>query len=754
MSTHTHFAAPPPGAENVTEQPSSEADTLTPDERRSVEEFRQAFARLEGTTVLYGVGLKSRLIAKHLPRLAVVALIDPNCEGTQVYGLPVVSAKEAMALAPRQLIIAAGLAVNPTIYRRIEAIASEAGVRVLFINGDDATLPGDGDGQPDEPGFGEVASMAPRFGLISFDLFDTLVERKRPPETLVEEIAERVSNAGGPAHQIGSTVAETRFAGGESLCRTLDLPNPDLTVIYRATLEAMGLDPQAASLFARAEGDAEVDNVVPRREVTDLCASLHEAGHRVCVTTDTYHDDATLRAILTASSIPPEVPIFASCEYRRSKYDGTIWEILRSAAGGAPILHVGDCARSDGESARLAGVAPVLLPTRRDLAQALGLPSHEPDGFSVTTWDETVARILLNRPLASCVRGNRILLRTGYEAGYTCLGPLVAGYLTWLSAQVRSRVARRILFLARDGFLLERLWNRFFLESTGVPAAMLLTSRRAASVAAIRKTEDIHFVLERVTVDSSLTIGDLLARAFGLPSSLAGEDAGRRRLDWSGEDSFRRWFTSRFRDEVLQRATIERRGFEAHLRSTGMDAEDALLGVDLIARGTTQLALERLLPGLHHFCYLHTPRRWPDLGDRASAWSDGEGDGHAIEKRQLVVEAAVSAPFGQVVCYSADGVPLFEPEARRFAPAELHEGIAAFCGEVSRHPAIVPMSFTDADRSFARLFSPRIYLTEEVRTAFSFTDYYSPLRGEWEMDFSPLPRSDGRTGAARKCPER
>lgn len=710
---------------------------LSEEERRFVAECGVIFDSLTGPTILYGVGVKSRLLIEHLPRLEVVALLDASCMGARVYGRPVVTLEEAVALAPRQVIIAAGMAVNPTIFRRIEPLARDHGIPVFFINGQQAASPSNGI-DTEVAGFGDILALATRHGLVSFDLFETLIERTHPIEAAGTVIAARVGSVCGLPVTVCEGVVTRRFTDGEALCRRHARLNPALAALYHAVLEDGGLPVDAALDFAAAEVEVERSLIRARSDVGDVFRKLRREGHRVCITSDTYHDAATIRLFLEECKLPSDVPVFSSSVLGRSKYDGSVWKIVEREAAGSTVLHVGDNASCDGVSARLAGITAVVVPSKSDIRKELGLLLQPVDGVGASRLAEVLCPFLENMSFSSSTSGSRLDVRTPFEAGFLFFGPLLLGYLQWLSMEACRLGASRVLFLSRDGFLLERLWNRFIQPHLGIPASLLLTSRRAASVPSIWSAADIRFVLERVAVDASLTVGDLLARAFGLDPAVAGVDAARRRLTWESEDDFREWFIERFGSSVYARAAQERIGIEACLASFEIAEAEQYLCVDLIARGTTQLLLEKLLPGQPSFCYLHTPRQWSDLATRACAWSDGHPTPPAVEVRQVVVEAVVGAPFGQVVSYTSSGVPLFEAEDRKFAPAELHEGVVAFCEAFLRRRSASPIGFVEADRWFSYLFSRRFALSETVRNAFSFRDYFSPQRGEWELDFSAL----------------
>lgn len=186
------------------------------------------------------------------------------------------------------------------------------------------------------------------------------------------------------------------------------------------------------------------------------------------------------------------------------------------------------------------------------------------------------------------------------ELGRSLCAPLYFSYVNGILEQARKTGASRILFLAREGHILQRVWNAFFAEKHPIPTDYIWASRRCYSMACLKELDE-------------------KARRFLLSGK---QLTGRERLhqlgwDWplkadSATDDT--WLNDAdLQKRILVTAAVERANLIGYLESIGLldPTPSTALVVDTGWHGSLQARLQQLLveagSGLRlHGCYLGT----------------------------------------------------------------------------------------------------------------------------------------------------
>ncbi|WWR15387.1 hypothetical protein V1224_13045 [Lachnospiraceae bacterium JLR.KK008] len=86
-----------------------------------------------------------------------------------------------------------------------------------------------------------------------------------------------------------------------------------------------------------------------------------------------------------------------------------------------------------------------------------------------------------------------------YYLGYYVLGMHLMGVVKWLAAETRRNNNKRILFCARDGYLIMRAYEKYRSIFSQLPeAAYIQASRKALLPAILKKKEDFYFIPDLV----------------------------------------------------------------------------------------------------------------------------------------------------------------------------------------------------------------------------------------------------------------
>ena len=349
--------------------------------------------------------------------------------------------------------------VHPEHRRRTLAVAGPAQVLVRNVAGCVLTDP---DGTDLVADLADLASVD--VDLVTFDLWDTLVARRRPADAAKLATARRMLIAHGDSMPEGTTpwsLMVIRVEVEAAIARSTAHEEYRLAeVLAKVLVDVAGLGKResrkVAEVLASVEADEEAATTYPVDAVADLFErlSVRPDGPRLAVISDFYIGAEGLRKVLTANGYPPDLALYVSCDLEASKRrDGGLFELVRREFGvdAGRHLHVGDNPWADrhqqvetGGWSALVELTPSGYPGPGELD-----PMHVEDLVGV-----------LERELRTLVpvvvpAGPERVVRAGQAGVCSALLPvaLVAGAIE--AAVTQS--APRVLYASREGAFLRRV---------------------------------------------------------------------------------------------------------------------------------------------------------------------------------------------------------------------------------------------------------------------------------------------------------
>lgn len=195
-----------------------------------------------------------------------------------------------------------------------------------------------------------------RFDLISFDVFDTLVERQVCLPTDVfyvvglkyfndEKIAQRFKEDRIAAEYIARKNSKT----GEIFFD--DIYNELKKILTYANV---------TDELKQLELNIELNLSRPRKCIIDLCNELFEKGKKVVLISDMYLTSDFLHKMMEKCGVNTAISLFISCECGVNKISGKLFEYVDSVVNVKPEkhLHYGDSYKADFCGAKRVGVIP------------------------------------------------------------------------------------------------------------------------------------------------------------------------------------------------------------------------------------------------------------------------------------------------------------------------------------------------------------------------------------------------------------
>lgn len=503
---------------------------------------------------------------------------------------------------------------------------------------------------------------------VSFDIFDTLVERRSGrPETVFALLAENARAQGFR----GEDFAGIRKAAETRARQIAGIREVTIAEIYGQVSEISGLPLDACLALADIESTFECELCEPKPIGIALYRVAEAAKLRIFLLSDIYLPRSTVEAILKNAGLCGHERLFVSSELGASKHYGGLYKLLLEATGLEPqrIVHVGDNEYSDGVVPHGMGIRTLRMQKSESMTRSrvlgawFGTDISAPQGL----WKAIVGGELIHRESrASDKLATPDSPDIANLVGAQVLGPVLLAFAQFTARRARLMGYRHLHFASRDGFYLKAAYDLLRDADENLPpSSYFLASRKACRAAGINSYEDILAVAE---VDHfPMKLRDMLKSRFLLDDQemtfvlKEGGDDPDRIIVNSRSDEKLRLTLKALSARILRRCQSHADAYKGYLREIGLDGTGNAI-VDIGYRGTVQDNISSLAGSRIDGVYFVT---WPEVskillkGLRYDAFISSNGlQNDPLVRYVQLLEVFFSATHGSVSHFEmVDGGP-------------------------------------------------------------------------------------------------
>lgn len=443
--------------------------------------------------------------------------------------------------------------------------------------------------------------------VVSFDVFDTSILRALArPEDLFSLMEPAVRlRLGTPSLDFSSARRVAEQQARDNAWQKERVREVTLDEIYGMLAQSLALDPEQAQALAEMEIAAE-------RAVCRQNQFIHEAyrwcldrGKRVAFISDTYLPESVIADLLHHAGYDRYEALLASSTSKRTKSSGALHADARTRLGRAERwLHIGDNIHADIKMARKHGMSTWYYRRCMDAymdARQVGKAWQSTEPASAA---RSVAQGLVANRVTRARRSANAAQDDGFweDLGYATAGPLLVGYTEWLIEQARVRGLDALYFLAREGLIIQQVYDRLVATAEGGVSEThyLYGSRRALNVAAIRQLNDSHIAFLSGGI-SVLTAAQFVERAgvdwrpHQHAFRTAGFDGPHHEVRTGTDYARLRRLFAELEAPICANAREERQVLLDYLRFEGLTAGRHVGLVDVGWHGTMQRSLTNIL---------------------------------------------------------------------------------------------------------------------------------------------------------------
>lgn len=329
------------------------------EEQEFCAQFKKECEELRSRKImLYGVGEKTQFLLENVKNFDFQGILDLRSEGEDLYGTKVFPLQEVVD-RKCVIIIVARDHIVPIIYNRIRTFCEKNSIEVYDVHGN--RLPCEKMESVTERceywnlNEKSIRKILAPYPIISFDIFDTLIQRNVLDLTDMYRLME-----------IQKMVPE-KFSDYRRKAERECLEIYGIKDIYNKIEGLSGWNKDVLEKCLNAELELEKRALKPRKEMIDLMQWAVTCGKQIYLVSDMYWPSKIITEMLDEVGVSGYRQILVSCEEGKSKKQGALFDTLRMAAGTDQIVHIGDNRYDDIRMAQEKGLEAVQIMSAYEL---------------------------------------------------------------------------------------------------------------------------------------------------------------------------------------------------------------------------------------------------------------------------------------------------------------------------------------------------------------------------------------------------
>lgn len=609
----------------------------------------ERFKHIKGKKILiYGTGKIAASLIKSMSDFTIIGVIDRVFVEGNFAGVPILTWDDVESGMADVIILGASKNNYRDIFERIQYHCITLGIEIYGENGRNLIKEYQmkymecSQIKYFEKNADELRTIIDLYDAVSFDLFDTLIMRKvLEPTDIFDLVEERLKCKG------------IKIADFKKKRRTaeLQLHSPNISKIYENLRERTGITKKESRIAMEIEIECEKQCLVPRKSMVEIMNYAIKAGKKVNIISDMYLPVSILESFLSEMEIKDYHNLYVSCEYGQGKGDG-IFQIYRQDVGNVKCLHIGDNLKADIILPRKYGIDTYEIKSALELLKISSLRRllfcSGKIGNNVVLG--MVLSEVFNDPFALYKTVGFVPITTHGMLANLFIVPSVLIYMQTLVKALNNQKYEAILFTARDGYLLKKIYEILLADKYCIPAVYFLASRKLSLLSTVNSKQCVLDLYKWFPTKEKLS--NFLEDIF------SEEEIGLIEK----EDNLKECLLS-ISDKLIDYSSVIRKNYRKYAKNLHIDWNKKYLICDLNSSGTVQNALNEIfstdLDGLY-FCRKFGFRERKI--NVMSAYDEREG----VDFTNVIdlLETILTSQQPSVKAMKEDGTPIYATEKR------------------------------------------------------------------------------------------
>jgi FMN phosphatase YigB (HAD superfamily) len=622
-----------------------------------VKMFRMNFQKYTKVKmVLYGLSIYSNYILEECNEFKIVGLMDGYKNEGILYGKRILSKEEVVEKDVKIIVIIARSNSSKIIFRRIASFCEENQIFLFDVYGQDLlnkkqNINEDLTQLVEE----DLKKKIDAHDVISFDIFDTLLMRSvlYPQDVfcLVNTICELDDIQ--KDYYIYKRIEAERELNKERV--------PTLDDIYTYIQESTNYSEEECNQLKQAELELENKVLVSREAMVKLFDYAVLQKKKVYLVSDMYLSKDQISTILERFKIKGYIDILVSCEYGTTKQQ-KLFQRMKEIAMGENYLHIGDSKEADILAAEKNGIHAYQIMSAIDMLEQSDFKEllNQNDTFEMHLIVGIIISKIFNNPFIRLDDSGRMIIERGYDISYQFIGPIISVFVLWFINKIKESDFNKIIFGARDGFLIQKLYE-IGIEELGLnnmpKGTYFYISRMSGIISTIFTEQDILYAA-KMSFDGTPEM--LLQHRFFLEYD---EILPFSPLKYNNVEEY----ILKHEKKIKKTAKKVRNNYYKYINKNKMN--DKMIFFDFVSSGTCQMCLEKLLhKKLYGYYFIRLAERYVQK-EKLNIKTLVEGSNAFEIKRNIfdnyvLIENIISALEPSLKLFDNDGNPIFVEDKR------------------------------------------------------------------------------------------
>ena len=403
------------------------------------------------------------------------------------------------------------------------------------------------------------------YDIISFDIFDTLINRTCRNSEDIFDYVELIYNLTMPHKKIENFKKNRIYAFKKTISQS-KFEEVTLKEIYS---NINGYTELEKDFLQKIEVNLELLLCKPNNNLYKIYSELVRLNKEIIVTSDMYLPLDIIEKILEKNGYNEIKKIFLSSELRLTKWRGNIFEKVLYYKKNKKIVHIGDNPISDYIQPRKKGIDAILIKSKK-----------EKDIFGIK--NKTLDQKLLNSFISANIK---IQDNIYSQFGYKIFGPLLFGFTSWLHNELRKEKIDKVFFLARDAKIIMKSYQMLYPNNQELK--YLNISRKSIILSELDNVSSFEELYDKLKsiLKNTATVNDLYS-LININSHLFEDKLIAELLPLEKKEIFKS-----IQYKLIKYSKMQKDLFNIYLNQNGFNGKVAL--VDIGWRGTTQYLLSK-----------------------------------------------------------------------------------------------------------------------------------------------------------------
>lgn len=621
-------------------------------------EFERAYGDTKETPrALYGIGANTIYLLEKLQGYNIVCVMDKASEGQVLNGYEIYSSEQVVGQV-EEIIVIARFSSSEIIYNRIKDI-EQHNIKVKSYDGkclNEIFVDRSSSSKYiyTDYSYHELKEEIETSDIITFDMFGTLVNRL----VLLPEDIFALVELDLLKQDVNINFKEKRMqAEKNAYFNKQSATNYD--DIYIEFQKLTGLDDLMIENLKQMEFNIELEYIVPRKSAVDLLNFVLSLSKPVYVISDMYLNKNYLEKILDKCEITGYKEILVSCDYGASKSNGMLFDVFAEKVSTTNILHIGDNYYDDILTGRKHGLKTYYYIHYYDMIKNSNLSFLLDDVKTIS--DSLLLGITLSKYLDSPFALNsyegKLFINKVDMLADICIIPILLKFVLFSIEYYKTFDKTRVLYVARDGYLLDKIHN-IITDKFDLPKCeYVLASRRAMLVPNITTEEDILLNLKNISIQTPTEYELIIFERFGIKldlsnySSITIEELQKEVLD--------------NKEKIYINAKDEKSEYINYLKGFNFSDDEEIIVFDLVTSGTVFNNLSKLLNRkINPICFGTINLNDDDYHSLFGNINGYDKEHYFIISSFFLFENILTQPKGQFIKFE-NSEPLFRVEDKK-----------------------------------------------------------------------------------------